>query len=233
MDLNKASSPNHQLAGNLPAHGAGEVPEGLSDIILRRGKNEKILWRGKPQFLGLAATAFHTNSVALYFALLTVISGVSYGLGSGLTLAVMGVAALLILHGLAYLYARKSHYVLTNERLLILTGLTVEKRISVPLSQIGAAHLKMQKGDVGTIAMEISGDRQIGYLVLWPHARPLRFNRPQPLIRVVEDAPEVSKLLTKAVSERAEAVHNLMEINAPADMIDNAVHSELRGAATA
>jgi len=236
VDLKTAPSlSRNDLAGHLPAHAAGEVPEGLSDIILRRGENEKILWRGKPQFWGLAATAFHTPTVAIYFALLTVISGISYGLGSGTTIAVMGIGALLILYVLAFLYSKKSHYVLTNERLLILTGLTVEKRISVPLSQVGAAHLKMRGQDVGTIALEISGSRQIGYLVLWPHARPLRFSKPQPLIRVVKNAPEVAKLLTEAVSERAKAQANLMEINLDAMSADKKAqpnHGDLKGAAT-
>lgn len=242
MDLNTAPSPaRSDLAGHLPAHGAGEVPEGLSDIILRRGENEQILWRGKPQFWGLAATAFHTRSIAIYFALLTVISGVLYGLGSGVTIAVMGVGALLILHVLAFLYSKNSHYVLTNERLLILTGLTVEKRISVPLSQVGAAHLKLRGQDVGTIALEILGERQIGYLVLWPHARPLRFNKPQPLIRVVKDAPEVARLLTQAVSQRAKSQANVMEINLESAGFDkegqagqsDLDHADLKGAATA
>lgn len=238
MDLKTApsSSGRTDLAGNLPAHAAGEVPEGLSDIILRRGENEKILWRGKPQFWGLAATAFRTPVVALYFALLTAISGGLYGLGSGITLAVMGVGALLILHVLAYLYSKNSHYVLTNERLLILTGLTVEKRISIPLSQVGAAHLKMRGQDVGTIAMELLGQPKIGYLVLWPHARPLRINKPQPLIRVVQNAPGVAKILTQAVAERAKAQANSIEVNLDSIVADTPAqssHGNLTGAATA
>lgn len=214
MDLTQAPSTSRtDLAGNLPAHGPGEVPEGLSDIILRRGKDEKVIWRGRPQFWHLAATAFHTNTIAVYFVILTLISGVSYGLGSVVTLAVMGAGALLILYVLAFLYAKHSHYVLTNDRLLILTGLAVEKRVSIPLSQVGAAHLKLRRGDVGTLALEISGSRQLSYLVLWPHARPLRFGKPQPLIRVVENAPEVARLLTEAVASRAEANDLVMEVN--------------------
>jgi len=213
LDLKSQSPATQNFAGNLPAHGAGEVPEGLSDIILRRGENEEILWRGRPQFSGLAITAFHTKWIALYFAGLAGFSGWSYGLGSGLTLAVMGLGLLAILYVLAYLYSKNSHYVLTNERLLILTGLAVEKRVSIPLSSVGAAHLKMRSGDVGTIALQISGERQLGYLVLWPHVRPFRFNRTQPLIRVVENAPEVARLLTEAVAGRAKAKDNVMEIN--------------------
>lgn len=215
MDLNSTPSlTSSGLAGQIPAYGTGEVPEGLSDIILRRGENEKIVWRGRPEFWRLAATAFHTNSIAVYFALLTIYSGVTEGLSNAITIASMGGIALLILYVLAYLYSKKSHYILTNERLLILSGIAIEKRISIPLSHLGAAHLKLRSAGFGSIALEISGPRQLGYLILWPHARPLRFNNPQPLIRVVPDAQNVAKLLAEVVGGRVAIEEHLTEINA-------------------
>lgn len=201
------------LAGNIPSHGSGEVPEELSDIILRRGQDEEILWRSKPESWRLAATAFHTNSVAIYFVLLSIYSGVTDSLASAITMLVMGCVALLILFGLAFLYAKKSHYILTNERFLILSGIAFEKRISIPLSRISAAHLKLRKGGYGTIALELSEARMLGYLILWPHARPFRFNNPQPLIRVIPEAEAVAKTLAEAVAGRAKIDQRLTKVN--------------------
>jgi hypothetical protein len=42
---------------------------------------------------------------------------------------------------------------------------------------------------------------RIALLHLWPHARPWRVSRPEPMLRCVPDAAAVARLLTQAWSE--------------------------------
>ena len=63
-------------------------------------------------------------------------------------------------------------------------------------------------------AMRASGVslmRMLGYLMLWPHARPFRLAKPQPMLRALADAAEAAAILAKAaaaitpVQQRSEA----------------------------
>lgn len=208
------TSPN--IAGSpvgVAGYGPGEVPEEVSDAILRRHPDEAILWRGKPDFLRLAATAFHTNTIAVYFVLLVVIAVVAGSSGNAMMIAGLGVAGVMILYGLAYLAAKKSTYILTSHRFVLLTGVALEKRISIPLKHIGAAHLKQRSGGYGDIALEISGDQRLGYFILWPHARPLRMLTPQPLLRVIPNAEQVAMKIAEACAAHTDIERNLIEVN--------------------
>ncbi|MEM9501262.1 MAG: photosynthetic complex putative assembly protein PuhB [Pseudomonadota bacterium] len=214
MDMKSQSITSDQgNDGNRSGYGTGEIPEFVSEAIFRRGRDEAVLWRGRPSFWRLAATAFHTNSVAVYFALLAVFAFATDGAASAATVAIMGVSAFLILLGLAYLYAKKSMYILTNQRVVLLTGIAFEKRISIPLKYVVAAHLKRRSKDHGDIALEISGNRQLGYLLLWPHVRPFRYLTPQPLLRVVPDAETVAQHLAKACAANNPISLNLTQVN--------------------
>ncbi|MEM8724587.1 MAG: photosynthetic complex putative assembly protein PuhB [Pseudomonadota bacterium] len=213
MDLN----PNPSIGGSkasagVAGYGIGEIPESSSEAIFRRAENEEVLWRGRPDFGRLAATAFHTNSVLIYFAVLAIFAYVTDGFASALTLVALGICAFLILAGLAYLYAKKSVYILTNQRLVLVSGIALEKRISIPLRHVSAAHLKRRGKGYGSVALEITGARQLGYLILWPHARPLRFLKPQPLLRVIPEVEKVAKLLAEARAEFSAIESNLTQV---------------------
>ncbi|MEL7198615.1 MAG: photosynthetic complex putative assembly protein PuhB [Pseudomonadota bacterium] len=205
MDLNHASgtiggsSPSAASAKRaIASHGVGEVPEAMEGAIYRLASGEKVLWRGKPELRRFAASVFHTNSFALYFVLLFVVAFATDGFASAATIAVLGFIGFLILWGLAFLAHKKSAYILTNQRLVILTGVALEKRISVPLKLVGSANMKPRGKGHGDIALEMGDDQRIGYLILWPHARPLRYAKPQPTLRAIPDAELVASKLADA-----------------------------------
>ena len=81
-------------------------------------------------------------------------------------------------------------------------GIALEKRISIPLKHIGAADLKPHgKAGHGSIALQITGDQPLGYMLLWPHCRPLHFASPQPLLRALPDAEGVARMLADACAQ--------------------------------
>ena len=53
-------------------------------------------------------------------------------------------------------------------------------------------------GTSGDIALELKGADRIGYLHLWPHARPWHVGKPQPSLRCLRDAAAVGEVLQRA-----------------------------------
>ena len=164
----------------------GRLPEG-----------ERILWQGKPDWRALARTAFHTRLIAGYFAVLAMVAlaGGSM-LGLGMTLG-LGTAAVALLHLLAWGSARTTIYTLTNRRIVLRVGMAVPKCINLPLAMIGSVDAALRPDGTGDLPLTLLGTPKLGYLALWPHARPVRIARPQPMLRCISDAATVAALVAR------------------------------------
>ncbi len=174
------------LAGKLP----GLLPPG-----------ERILWQGSPDWRSLARTAFHTRLIAAYFGGLVAIAlafaltnGSYVGVGMTVTLGIVGVA---LLHLLAWGSARTTIYTLTNRRVVMRIGMAVPKCINLPLAMIASVDLSARADGTGDLPLTLICMPKLGYLALWPHARPLKIARPQPMLRSVPDAATVAALLAR------------------------------------
>ncbi|MBD2841096.1 PH domain-containing protein [Erythrobacter sp. KMU-140] len=187
-------------------------PSADGDPMGTPAADEKVLWQGRPNLSVLARTAFHTRMVAIYFAGLIAVSLAFGNTNAAIVCAVLGVAALAILQGLAWLSARSTLYILTDTRLIMRIGMAIETRINIPLKHVGAAHLKNRGKGHGDIALELNGERMLGNLLLWPHARPWKFTKPQPMLRAVPDAAEVAQTLSDACAKFSAIERNLTEI---------------------
>ena len=171
------------------------------DALWHPQADEAVLWQGRPDPMVLARSAFHTPLVAGYFALLALIA-VAMGSGPGgiATTLAAGAAVLAILYGTAFASARTTRYILTDRRVILHIGIAIEKTVNIPLKQIGAAHLSERGNGFGDIALEPNGERMLGYLLLWPHTRPWRFAKPQPMLRALPGAADVAERLARAVA---------------------------------
>jgi Bacterial PH domain len=115
-------------------------------------------------------------------------------LGIGLTLigASLGIA---LIAGLAWLSARTTIYTITNKRVVLRFGMALQKCINLPLSAIGGAGLAIDSAGRGDIALQLSGAHRLGYLQFWPHARPWKLARPEPMLRAIPDAARIAEML--------------------------------------
>lgn len=219
MDLNQATD---QGAANSPSP---VLPEGLDHALLEGDgpdahgdklgtpqPDERLLWRGRPNVALLARGAFRTYWVAFYFAVLVVVCLATDRPGTAAIMAGGAVATLAILYFLAWLSARSTLYILTDVRLIMRIGMAIETRINVPLKQVTAAHLHTSGKGYGDIALELSGDRLLGVVLLWPHVRPWHFNRPQPMLRGIPDVAKVAQLMAEARALYGDIAQNLSEI---------------------
>jgi hypothetical protein len=58
-------------------------------------------------------------------------------------------------------------------------------------------------GNTGDIAVTLKGEHRLGYAMLWPHARPWRLSRPQPMLRALPDAARLAQELAQACAALA------------------------------
>lgn len=163
--------------------------------------DEHIIWQAAPDWVQLVKAALHIRLSALYFGLI-VIWAVSRGdMNTAVAVSVLGTVVLAMFTLFAWGVGRTTVYTLTNRRLVLRVGVALNKCINLPLSQIDSANLKMLADGHGNIVLDLKGAPRLGYLMLWPHARSLRFVRPQPMLRAIPDARNVAAMLFKATQQ--------------------------------
>jgi hypothetical protein len=187
-------------------------PTAHGDRLGTPAPDETVLWKGRPDLSMLARTAFHTRRLGLYMAVLAGIGLVTGRYDAAAFAAVLGVMLVALLYLLAWLSARSTLYILTDVRLIMRIGMAIETRINIPLKQVKAAHLRPRDENHGDIALEIGGDRLLGYVLLWPHVRPWRYAAPQPMLRAVPDAARLAQMIADVRAQYGAIERNLTEI---------------------
>ncbi|UZK69551.1 photosynthetic complex putative assembly protein PuhB [Sphingomonas sp. S1-29] len=162
-------------------------------------RGERIVWQGKPEWRTLARTAFHTRMVAGYFTLLTIVAAIGSGgnvFGIAMT-ALSGVACVALLSLIAWGTARGAVYTLTDKRLVLRIGIALPKCINLPLTLVGSVDLVTRADGTGDVALNVTGAQNLGYVALWPHARPWKLSKPQPMLRSIPEAEQVGALIAR------------------------------------
>ena len=171
---------------------------------------EQMLWQGQPDTAALAREAFLIRWVMGYFVLLTTwrfgAAAADVALPQAAAIALpyllLGVATVAILWLLARAQARATVYTITTARVVMRVGAALSVTFNLPYRQIGAARLDLRKDGTGTVALELTSDTRLAYLVLWPHVRPWHLKHPQPALRCIPDAARVAKILAEAAESR-------------------------------
>lgn len=175
----------------------GPLPEG-----------ESILWQGAPEARAFARDVLHGRLIALYFAGATVfVAGLqaSQGRSPGsiaISLGLVGAACftvLALLRVYAALVARRTVYTITTRRTVMQIGVAWQVTLNLPHAMVLGAGLKTRPDGTGDLPITLGGSGRIAYPVLWPHARPWRIARPEPMLRAVPDAAQVATILARAL----------------------------------
>ena len=173
---------------------------------------ERLIWQGAPCWVGLARHALHVGKLAAYFAgLLLWYVGASLAGGealgattlSALKLAALATGALGVLVLIAWLAARSTVYTITSRRIVLRIGVALPMSVNLPFAIVGAAALRLYPDGTGDIPLRLTGDGRLGFIHLWPHARPWRLARPEPMLRSVPDAARVAEILAQALTGAA------------------------------
>ena len=182
-----------------------ELPEALPP-------GERILWQGAPKWASLYRRAFHSRTLAIYFGAILLLRGGNVlfdggSLGSALTamawLVPAVVFAMAMLALVAWLTARATWYTLTDRRVVMRVGIVLEITFNFPFKVIDSAGLMLYADGTGDIPLGFMEGEQIAYAHLWPHARPWRFRRTEPMLRCVPEAAAVAEMLSQAMAHNS------------------------------
>ncbi len=195
-----------------PAISKADGPGANGDPMGTPALTETVLWKGRPGLPVLTRTAFHLGSFAVYMAAMILLAVFFGNADSAIFLTGLAVFGAVVIQLIAWQCMRSTLYILTDVRLIMRIGMAVETRINIPLKHIKSADLNMRGREHGDIAVELGGERLLGYLLLWPHARPFHFARPQPMLRAVPEAQKVASILAEACAKYAPIEQNLTEV---------------------
>jgi hypothetical protein len=115
--------------------------------------------------------------------------------------AVLAATCLGLLTLNAWLSARTTLYTLTTRRMVMRIGIVLTITLNVPLRQLRGADLLAHganPGSTGDLALALAGRERIGWLHLWPHARPWHLGDPKPTLRCIPDAAATGERLLAA-----------------------------------
>ncbi len=177
----------------------GHLPEG-----------EHILWRGSPDWTAFARRALHTRKVAVYFGLLmawrlvsSLADGQPVGESAAYALWILPLAlpCLAILFMLAWAMSWTTFYTITNRRIVLRFGVAIQKAFNIPFTSVGSAGLKVYANGTGDITLSLTGPDRIAYLHLWPHVRPWRYGKAEPMLRAIPDAEKAARVLSEALRD--------------------------------
>lgn len=187
-----------------------ELPEG-----------ERILWQGEPRWQNIAMRAFHVRKIAFYFLIVMAIqAGMAVQAGTAMeqivgnaagTLA-LAIVAIGIFCSMAMLMSKATVYTITNQRVVMRIGVALSVSINLPFARIESASLRTYADNSGDIPITLEKDYRVSYILLFPHARPWRFSRPQPMLRGIENAAAVANILADALAEKSVGAVNTQNV---------------------
>lgn len=219
----------------IESHGHEHELEPQYGLPERLPANERILWQGSPNASVLARSTFHLRKLVLYFsALMAVHAATVLGAGGSLVEALLALVwpaglSVLALTGvgtLAWLTARTAVYTVTDRRVVMRIGIVLTLTFNLPLRTLEAAALRQGPDGHGDIVLTLKGPDRIAWVHLWPHARPWRLARPEPMLRAIPQAATVAGLLQQAWSAQTGLVTeplSTLEAAAAADSQDRHV----------
>lgn len=181
------------------------VPRGLPGPL---PEGETILWQGAPRADALARHALGERFVTLYFLAAAIfVAGIAWNGGRSawevaVSLGLVAAACLavvLLIRGYAVLVARATVYTLTTRRIVLRIGVAWPITINLPHAAIEGAAFRADPDGTGDIPVVLGGTGRVGFIHLWPHVRPWRIKRPEPMLRAVPDVAHVAAILARSL----------------------------------
>jgi len=170
---------------------------------------ERILWQGAPSWRVLARRMFQFPFVAGFFLVMAVWAGTNAAVNDFPTGAVLFAAGfpvivgglmLATLAGVAFWIARTTVYTITSERVVIRFGLALPMTVNFPFTVIEEAGVKVFHNGTGNVTLALARKAGVAFLLLWPHVRPWRWTRTQPMLRGLPDARTPAQTLGQALA---------------------------------
>lgn len=191
----------HDHVDHEPINGLPEQPP----------EGETVLWQGSPDPWRFACRVYALHWITAYWLVFAVWRFVDrLDRGDSLAAAAssatwfIGLAVVTgaILFAMAWATAKAAVYTITNRRVAMRIGVALTVTLNLPFQWIESADLRRRKDGSGDISLDLKGESRLGYLVLWPHAQPWRFNPARPMLRALPNVDVVAEILGNAAQTR-------------------------------
>ena len=168
----------------------------------------RTLWTGRPTWRSSLQRIWKVRWIAAYFVVLLA-DGVrlaltrdhagAYGWGGEaklLAVAVVMIGGLLVM---AALTARTTRYTIDTRAVTLHYGVALPATLVIPFAAIEHVGVRIHRDGSGDVALRLKRGPGVLYAKLWPHARPWRLLRPEPMLRCIPDAGVAATLLSRAL----------------------------------
>ena len=188
-----------------------EVEPGIPEAL---PVDERVLWKGGPDFRSLLVGSLRLKTILVYFGVLLLVQlGFSLNRGTpfadaiGTTagFALLSSVAILLIAGYARLVARSTVFTLTNRRVVMRVGGALPVTINLPYGLIESAELRLQADGSGDISLKPAAGNRVSWLLLWPMVKSLRWLRVQPVLRGLKNAETVAATLGDSLAASLDA----------------------------
>ncbi|MEM6415068.1 MAG: photosynthetic complex putative assembly protein PuhB [Pseudomonadota bacterium] len=229
MELKPAASTAVPYLGDKQPLLGDEEAEPSLGLPAKLPADEKVLWQGRPDAIGLAVHAFHIRLIAAYFATAAIMKFFSAAAADtiaaqdgahlgAMILLLSGVAGIAILCVIAWAMSRAAIFTVTNKRIVFRSGVALRKYVNLPFKEITRIDLR-KRVRTGDIAVMLDENKRAPFLHLWPFARPLKMRRPSPLMRALPKSEAIAAAKTLATAIKNAAPENVT-LSSANDVLD-------------
>nr|WP_274522506.1 photosynthetic complex putative assembly protein PuhB [Halorhodospira halochloris] len=188
--------------------------EPIPGLPERPPEGEQILWQGKPAWWSFTKRALHVRKVAAYFLIVGTWfaytslrdgDGVNYALGDFFGQIIIGA---LVCGGLIWIgrwMVKHALYTITSQRIVMRIGASWQASINLPFAQVESVDLRKHRDGHSDITVKMDQRERLSFMFFWPHIRPWRLNRPEPMLRSLPDGDEAVKILVDALKKHVES----------------------------
>lgn len=199
------------MSGAAVIFGEFDDSRPVTDAPAAMAGDERIVWQGAPDWQRFAVSAMKIRTIALYFAVimagrfaaeLVAGQGAEAGLVSAAWSLCLAVPVLAFLAIYAKLVARSTRYTVTTKRIVLRIGVAMPMTVTIPVGLVDTIDLRRNADGSGDILIGVLPKQRLSYSVLWPHARPWFFSRPQAALRAVPDAEAVAETIGRMLAHQ-------------------------------
>ncbi len=169
------------------------------------------LWTGRPRWTSAALRIWKVWWVAAYFSILLVDGARLAFSAHGRADIWSGEARLLAISvvvtgglvAMAVLTARTTRYSIDRHSVTLRYGIALPATLVIPFAAIEHVGVCIHRDGSGDVALRLKPGPAVIYPKLWPHARPWRILKAEPMMRCLPDAGIAATLLCRALSAPA------------------------------
>jgi hypothetical protein len=100
---------------------------------------------------------------------------------------------------IAWLTARTTTYTITDQRIVMRIGIVLSVTFNLPFKSLDSVGIKRFANGAGDLVTTIGSLDRIAYAHLWPHVRPWKLAKPEPMLRSILNVASVANTLTQAM----------------------------------